>query len=267
MRETTKGKKLTAEQKWGFGLLVFFGLAVLVFGMWQFSYRIQSPFAGRGGGLKNFKDLDQQKFETMLAKQTRDTDKDGLSDFDEEYVYKTSSYLDDSDSDGFLDKQEVDSGNDPNCPSGKNCGLSEVAAASGETTNASTAASETSGEFGAMQAILSGRATAEEIRATLRAQGVSDDVLSKVDDQTLLDTYSEVLKDTNSAGALQNVNLSPSPVLENINSAIHPEVDALAGLSPADVRELLRQSGVDEEVLSQVDDETLMQILREAMKQ
>ncbi len=261
MPETdAKEKKLTAEQKWGFGLLVFFGLAVLVFGMWQFSYRIQSPFAGRGTGLKNFKDLDQQKFETMLAKQARDTDQDGLSDFDEEYVYKTSAYLDDSDSDGFLDKQEVDSGNDPNCPSGKTCGLTEVAASSGETGTSGAATGELSEDLSSMQTILSGRATAEEIRATLRASGVSEDVLSKVDDKTLLEAYSDVLKDTNSAGALENINLSPTPNLLNVNAATNSEVDALAGLSPADVRELLRQAGVDETVLSQVDDETLMQI-------
>jgi len=269
MPETdVKEKKLTAEQKWGFGLLVFFGLAVLIFGMWQFSYRIQAPFAGRGAGLKNFKDLDQQKFETMIAKQARDTDQDGLSDFDEEYVYKTSPYLDDSDSDGFLDKQEVESGNDPNCPSGKNCGLPEVVA-SGETgtSGAAAAASEPPEDLSSMQTILSGRATAEEIRATLRASGVSEDVLSKVDDKTLLEAYADVLVDTNSAGALENINLAPQSDLLNVNAATNSEVDALAGLSPADVRELLRQAGVDEAVLSQVDDETLMQILREAMKQ
>jgi hypothetical protein len=267
--------KLTAEQKFGVGILVFFSMAVLAFGLWQFSYRVKAPFAGRATGLKNFKSFDQQKLEAMLAKQSQDTDGDGLSDFDEEYVYKTSPYLADSDSDGYPDKQEIDSGNDPNCPSGKTCGLPDVtntntsvAAGGAETTGAGGANTNT-GDVSAMQTILSGQATADEIRATLRAQGVSDDVLSKVDDKTLLDAYSEVLKETNSAGALQNINLSPSSDLSNTNIPANTNSanNVLAGLSPADARDLLRQAGVDEATLSKLDDATLMQIVAEAMKQ
>lgn len=51
----------------------------------------------------------------------KDTDGDGLSDWDELNLYKTSPYLADSDSDGFNDKQEIDSNNDPNCPQGQTC--------------------------------------------------------------------------------------------------------------------------------------------------
>lgn len=263
--------RLTAEQKFGVGILVFFSVAVLAFGLWQFSYRIRAPFSGRATGLKSFKSLDQQKLDTMLAKRSEDTDGDGFSDFDEEYVYKTSPYLADSDSDGYSDKQEIDSGNDPNCPAGKTCGLPDitntsVATSGTEATNVAGASTE---DVSAMQTILSGRATADEIRATLRAQGVSDDVLSKVDDKTLLDTYSEVLKETNSAGALQNINLAPTSNLSNSNSnvPINSGTNTLIGLTPEEARDLLRQAGVDEATLSKIDDATLMQIVAEAMSQ
>ncbi len=61
-----------------------------------------------------------------VALRSKDTDGDALSDYDEFNLYKTSPYLADSDSDGFSDKQEIDSANDPNCPKGKVCGTTSV---------------------------------------------------------------------------------------------------------------------------------------------
>lgn len=52
---------------------------------------------------------------------TKDTDEDGLSDYDELYFYATSPYLPDSDSDGFSDSEEISSGHDPNCPADNDC--------------------------------------------------------------------------------------------------------------------------------------------------
>ena len=51
----------------------------------------------------------------------RDTDSDGLNDFEEIYVYKTSAYLADSYSDTSSDKDEILAGEDPNCPRGIVC--------------------------------------------------------------------------------------------------------------------------------------------------
>ncbi len=55
------------------------------------------------------------------ALRAKDTDGDTLNDYEELNLYKTSPYLTDSDSDTFSDKQEIDSGNDPNCPTGQTC--------------------------------------------------------------------------------------------------------------------------------------------------
>ena len=55
--------------------------------------------------------LDQAEIKAILSEQ--DTDKDGLSDFDENYVYQTSVYLVDSDGDTFSDKEEVDAQSNP----------------------------------------------------------------------------------------------------------------------------------------------------------
>jgi len=51
----------------------------------------------------------------------KDTDTDGLSDWDEMNLYKSSPYLADSDSDNINDYEEVKKGTDPNCPTGQNC--------------------------------------------------------------------------------------------------------------------------------------------------
>ena len=52
---------------------------------------------------------------------SKDTDTDGLSDWDEMNLYKTSPYLADSDSDNINDYEEVKKGTDPNCPTGQDC--------------------------------------------------------------------------------------------------------------------------------------------------
>ena len=55
------------------------------------------------------------------ASKTKDTDGDGLSDYDEVNIYHTSPYLADTDSDGVPDGVEVKLGTDPNCPPNRDC--------------------------------------------------------------------------------------------------------------------------------------------------
>ncbi len=51
----------------------------------------------------------------------RDTDGDGISDWDEEHVYRTSPYLRDTDGDSAPDNVELALGTNPNCVAGKPC--------------------------------------------------------------------------------------------------------------------------------------------------
>ena len=60
---------------------------------------------------------------TIAELKEKDTDQDGLTDYQELYQYYTSMFLEDTDSDGYTDLQEVNSGNDPVCPSGEDCNL------------------------------------------------------------------------------------------------------------------------------------------------
>lgn len=109
---------LTREQKIGFVLLLVFAFLTVGLGLIQLRNNLYKPFA-----LKNTVPLDiAESVDTNRALHYRDTDNDGLTDFDELYVYSTSPYLADTDSDGLTDKQEIERGANPKCDESKgNC--------------------------------------------------------------------------------------------------------------------------------------------------
>ncbi len=114
---------LNKSQKIAVAVLAFFALFIIIFWSISFKNSLSQPFAGGtkeaelpiGSSASNAQDNSQE------ALKSKDTDGDGLSDWDELYFYKTSPYLADSDSDGINDKAEVDNGTDPNCPEGRDC--------------------------------------------------------------------------------------------------------------------------------------------------
>lgn len=68
----------------------------------------------------NTNDSPEQDIEALKQK---DTDRDGLNDYQEIYQYNTSIFLEDTDSDNLTDYQEVNNGTDPVCPEGQSCNL------------------------------------------------------------------------------------------------------------------------------------------------
>jgi len=115
---------LTRERKVGFLFLLLFAILTVSLGALQLRNTIYGPFVVRAPE----SDIDAN---VVLADETTrlqqiDTDRDGLSDYDELYFFETSPYLEDTDSDGILDKVEVDSGGDPLCPVGTECSGEDV---------------------------------------------------------------------------------------------------------------------------------------------
>lgn len=109
--------RFSGEQKIGVGMLLVFAVICISLGMLQIRNRLYAPFALNNsvpGTLKN-------EINSPEALRYRDTDNDGLNDFDELYQHQTSPYLADSDSDGLSDKQEIQEGSNPLCAKGKNC--------------------------------------------------------------------------------------------------------------------------------------------------
>lgn len=109
------------RHKVAFVLLIVAMIGVVTLWVIQLRRNITNPlYANLTGGAESQNNLTQETGEDA-ALRNKDTDTDGLNDWDELNLYKTSPYLADSDSDTFGDKQEVDSGNDPNCPQGQTC--------------------------------------------------------------------------------------------------------------------------------------------------
>lgn len=116
--------RLSVQQKFSAVILGVCGGVTLVLSFAQLRTQILSPFfvqrrvLDRSQAFFAKQEAEAQKIELLKKK---DTDGDGLSDYDELYVYRSSPYLADTDGDAIPDGEEVARGIDPNCPEGKTC--------------------------------------------------------------------------------------------------------------------------------------------------
>jgi hypothetical protein len=281
MEELNKGEKKERRVRVGVTILIILCVAVALWTVWQYPKYLHTPFAKYGQDSGAWKSQDQLDAEKIATMKKADTDGDGLSDYDETYVYGTSPYLADSDSDGFTDKQEIDSGNDPNCPAGKTCVSTGDAAAKTAPTAEAPANTNTNTNDAALNGFLSGAATADDVRNALRQAGVDDATLNKLDDKTLLELYNQTLTESGAigqAGTNTNTNANTNSNADtntgntntnantnaNTNFSLPANVNA-SNITPAQLRDLLRQAGVDDATLSSVDDATLMKIFQDTV--
>lgn len=212
-----KGQELTKEQKVAFVLLVFLGLGGVVLGFFSFGANIRRPFDIQLAGLaseKPYLTLTEREEKEKEDQKTRDTDSDGLTDYDELYVFRTSPYITDTDSDGIDDKTEAYSGTNPNCPEGKTCG-----GASGDAAGASTAASDLLGSLSDspfardlsqydfqseadIQAFVKS-ITVDEIRKALASAGVAPEQLDAITDEQLQTLFAQTVSSASQSGELE----------------------------------------------------------------
>jgi len=171
-----------------------------------------------------------------LTLQGQDTDADGLSDYDELYVYQTSPYLEDSDSDGYKDLQEIQSNNDPNCPKGVVCSSS---AANVNVNGALTDSLENLSNL-----------SPEQLRTLLIQQGLKPEDVAKLDDATLKQTFQETLKNSQTGNDF-------SYLLSNTE----------INLTPAQIKEMLVAQGMKEEEVNKFSDAELLNIWQQALNQ
>lgn len=194
-------KQLPKPQKTAVIFLAAVAVFIIVLWVWQINTHINRPFNYKvaTSGL----DTTEADYNNLLN--NTDTDQDGLSDYDEIYVYKTSPYLADTDSDGFSDKQEIDNNADPLCPKGKNCnvGIDTSAASTIYATSSSnslnisadgatldlTGVNETD-----LTKALNGQSDAAALRRLLISSGASAEELNQISDTDLLKSYQETLQ-------------------------------------------------------------------------
>jgi hypothetical protein len=239
--------------------LIILGLGALVLGFQQFQATIKGNLAPQSNvaGLNE----EEEQLKKLLALKAKDTDGDGLTDYDEIYLYHTSVYLADSDSDGYKDKEEITTGHDPLCPSdqsGLPCNQPLTKIDITQTSTPPFLATPSASSFNP-QDIFSGTATPAAIRQMLLQGGMKPEDLDKITDEQLLETYQEVL--TQGGGGLPSETKTNSNLNLNLSSQVSPE-----NISAQELRELLIQEGVDTSLLDKIDDATLKQMFEEAVK-
>lgn len=267
--EEKNPKIIQKKQNIFLGIILFLGMSAFIIGFFQTVGKISSAFIPKVAkksntaisSINNTKQLTQEEQIALLK--NKDTDKDGINDFDELSVYQTSPYVKDSDSDGKTDKQEVDAGTDPNCVAGKECLASSYAAAMG--TNTATSAANTSASVSGTGALSS-----QDLRASLKNLGVPASLVDSMDDATLKKVYEDTMAET----GISQIDLTSGTLTNSIGALTPPTttgseitLDSLLNMSPAQIRQLLKESGVSDSDLSQVDDNTLQLIYQQMIKE
>ncbi len=230
----------------------------LILGIIQFKNNLSAPF--NPVALSQLQNANQNpQDQRLVALQAKDTDQDGLTDYDELYKYSTSPYIPDSDSDGRNDGAEIEASTDPNCPTGKTCGLLS-------NSNASTNTTDVTGNTNA-QAAASSQVTAAQLREALIAAGASKTELDAIDDATLMENYAALVAEesANSNAATGNANQATNSAG---NTNVSPQtVSQLQNLSIAEIRSFLSLGGVPAESLDKMDDDTLRAIYQQALQE
>lgn len=246
---------LSRNEKLGFIGLIVLAILVIYLGFRQLGNNIRGPLAWRQSAANGSVSEVLSEAEQLAALKQKDTDKDGLSDYDELYVYQTSPYLPDTDSDGISDKTEIEQGTDPNCPKGKDCagGLTspaaqkETATSTGEQPFAPTAQMPSVDQL-LLQSLFGSNPDPKVLREFLAKQGMDKKTLEAFSDEELVQTMKEITSATSSLNIGQEMPTLPAN---------------LGGLSAKDLRQLLLNQGVSKEALDKISDEELMEMMKE----
>ncbi len=183
---------LRKEQKIGVILLSIFALFAVGLGILQIRNTMYAPFALNNKVPYVVKD----DIDTNEALMYRDTDKDALNDFDELYVYITSPYLADTDSDGIDDKTEIEKGSNPICAEGQTCSDLATDEDTLPNTIAAYSATSTLGPPPSTQELDKLINNPAEIRKMLLASGFDKNILEQTSDADLMIMVKEVLNST-----------------------------------------------------------------------
>lgn len=205
---TGTGTKLTREQKAGFGFVIICGLAALVLGGQYIWTHMAAPFAISYTGPRF--QTGSEKDAAKIAEQRKlDTDGDTVNDYDELYIYKTSPYLNDSDSDGLLDGAEIASNQDPNCATGAAC--ESVANEDIKLSTGSAALDAEGADLAARQVALEqalremNDMPADEIRKMLIKSGAEAAKIEAMSDEEISAFYKSVIAELQSSGEMDQI--------------------------------------------------------------
>lgn len=239
---------LTLEQKLGFAFLFIFAILFLLLSFFQMRNNLYRPYA-LSDTVPNT--LIRDKFSDPIeALHYRDTDRDGLNDFEEIYVYGTSAYLADTDGDGINDKDEIMQGKNPLCAEGAACDKQNSENLPVLTLDSWIADPEPEGILFDPQSLLG---DPEKIRNLLISTGMDPAVLENINDKELMVIGQEILSSEEFKSMLSGEEKTTSTV----KNPIVKEEDVFS--SPDLLRKKILDTGyVDKDALDKLTDEEVI---------
>lgn len=233
-------------------LIFFVGILAVVFGVWKMAMQIKSPFIQSGIVLE-----DKQPVIEYLNR-LKDSDGDGISDYEEVYVYGTSPYLVDTDSDGISDYDEIlnMASQGAEC-TGDSCKIGSTVDIAKLINGSSTSTTQTF--------------TTDDIKKALIESGYSQSMVDQLSEADLSKIQDEIVKaanDPNYKFEDSGLAVQPSSTTSSVTTSISKEeLQRLQSLSPSEIRKMMIDSGADADKLSQISDEDLKQIYIETLSE
>lgn len=249
-------QKIDRSALWMLGILI---LIVLGIGIWQVRYQLFTQDRVKAAIIADIQEkigtnsLDEYLAQTdeaaaLAELQTKDTDADGISDFQEQYVYATSPYLADSDSDTIPDLDEITAGTNPNCPEGTEC-TQERTNTNGVTIDAENALK---GLTSQQIAAIKKEVTPAELRKQLLSSGVPQTELDKYTDVQLMELF--------------EASLGGSSSTSNPQSAVDAQAAAIRSMTIEQKKQLLLQAGVSNTTIQSLTDEQITALVEQAVQ-
>ncbi|MFA6130934.1 MAG: hypothetical protein WC730_01575 [Patescibacteria group bacterium] len=185
------------EHKVGFIFVAGIGGLAFLLGTSYLFDHLGSPFDIAYVG-PEFLTTSQKNAAEIAEQKVTDTDGDGLTDYDELYVHKTSPYLADTDGDGYTDETEVRIGTDPNCKGNECMEVVEEESdlfsdlvdttATEETVDSSVDLSDAEASMDVFENF-----TVDQVRELLLTAGVDQASIDALSDEQVMTLYQSVL--------------------------------------------------------------------------
>jgi len=235
-------------------VLGFTAILMIIFWGYNLNHKIKDPFTYKGAGKS------EEASEAASVDMTKDTDNDGLTDYDETNIYNSSPYLEDSDSDGYKDGEEVKNNTNPNCAVGADCVQELVLEKVDTTAGLDSETAIITDMLANVDVSDVPQGQLQAIREAFLEAGYDKTKLEQMTDQQVYQAYLLSLQIYNDKG----IDAKSGQVASSTNAEIGSNGDISIRDAKA-IREAYEEAGYDKARLDQVSDEDLVKAYQEAM--